>query len=236
MIHQRKKYLYLTFLFAGLNLHTATTYAQSQAEVNCMMAVVRSCTWRLCRGDINCLDDATSLRCARHSEFTCIGPDKNPAAIAAREEQWLTQALSEDTRRQGPAAERGSGEPGQPRPEKTTPAYTSIPGTRQASPSPPESETTVEPWNTVNDVPCGNVSFKANRYDCPEGYPQYILTTSNSCHDNISWRGAYYGSDGRAVEVVLDVPPGGTQTHAPCCYGPYHKHLQCMDSAQGAFE
>lgn len=237
MIYQRKKRrLILILLCAGLSIPTTATHAQLQAEVDCMMAVMRSCSWRLCRGDINCLDDDKTARCSRHSEFTCMGPGKDPAAIAAREDAWLTQAIAEASRltRAGGTTDRS--EPTQPEPRKPPPVYARMPEAPQTPASPGDTANVVEPWNTVMDEPCGSVSFEANKYDCPEGYPQYILQTSNACPVPISWRGAYYGSNGRAVEVLLAVPPGVTQAHTPCCNGPYHKHLQCLDSAQGVFE
>jgi len=236
MIHQQKKRLLLYLLFAALNLDAAKSYAQSQAEVDCMVAVMRTCTWRLCKGDINCMDDRKSAQCSNYGEFRCVGVGKDPAAVTAWEDAWLTQAVSEATRQQltGDTEKPEVSERPEPEPGNTTPADPTDPVTRQTPISSVESE--IEPWDFANDKPCGSVVFEANKYDCPDGYPQFNLETSNSCRVYINWRGAYYGSSGRAVEVVLEVPPGSTTTHTPCCNGPYHKHLQCLDSAQGQFE
>ncbi len=238
MFHQQKKRLLLILLFASLNLHTTNSFAQSQAEVDCMVAVMRSCTWRLCKGDINCMDDRKSTQCANYGEFRCVGAGKDPAAVTAWEDAWLMQAVGDSSRQQQlgdlDSTDVPRQPPPEPEPENPAPADPTSPVTRQTPSSPADSA--VEPWDYANDKPCGSVAFEANKYDCPDGYPQYILETGNSCKIYIRWRGAYYGSSGRAVEVALEVPPGSTTTHTPCCNGPYHKHLQCLDSAQGQFE
>lgn len=237
MSHQQKKPLLLILLCASLNLDTADSHAQSQAEVDCMVAVMRSCTWRLCKGDINCMDERKSTQCSNYGEFRCVGVGKDPAAVTAWEDAWLTQAVSDASRRQlgdMDSTEVTRQPPPEPEPEISTPADTGNPVTRQTPTSSKDGE--VEPWDFAIDKPCGSVLFEANKYNCPDGYPQYNLETSNSCNIYIRWRGAYYASSGRAVEVVLEVPPAGTTAHTPCCNGPYHKHLQCLDSAQGQFE